>query len=135
MKMMRVPWIVQTRLEMLANYRKQLLELQGKAGTYIDAAIKIASELSNVQSNLEQALGQAAFQTKRTTTACQVERRGVALSTNEPDLYQSSIPSLAHQRRDPAIRPNLWLNAEFALTSNRKSRAKRFELPYQLRQV
>ena len=58
----------QSRLEMLTSYRKQLLELQGKAGTNIDAAIKIASELSTVQRNLEQALGQAAYQTKRTTT-------------------------------------------------------------------
>jgi hypothetical protein len=58
----------QTRLEMLTNYRKQLLELQAKAGTNIDAAIKIASELSTVQSNLESAAGEAAYQTKRTTT-------------------------------------------------------------------
>jgi hypothetical protein len=58
----------QSRVEMLTNYRKQLLELQSKATTNIDAAIKIASELSTVQSNLEQANGQAAFQAKRTTT-------------------------------------------------------------------
>ncbi|MGA2398933.1 MAG: DUF4349 domain-containing protein [Steroidobacteraceae bacterium] len=58
----------QTRLEMLANYRKQLLELQAKAGSNIDAAIKIASELSTVQSNLESVMGEAAYQTKRTTT-------------------------------------------------------------------
>lgn len=58
----------QSRIEMLTNYRKQLLELQAKATTNVDAAIKIASELSTVQSNLEQANGQAAYQTKRTTT-------------------------------------------------------------------
>jgi DNA repair exonuclease SbcCD ATPase subunit len=58
----------QSRIEMLTTYRKQLLELQGKAGTNIDAAIKVASELSTVQSSLEQATGQAAYQTKRTTT-------------------------------------------------------------------
>jgi hypothetical protein len=58
----------QARVEMLTTYRKQLLELQGKAGTNIDAAIKVASELSTVQSNLEQANGRAAYQTKRTTT-------------------------------------------------------------------
>lgn len=58
----------QSRIEMLTTYRKQLLELQGKAGTNIDAAIKVASELSTVQSNLEQANGQAAYQAKRTTT-------------------------------------------------------------------
>jgi acyl transferase domain-containing protein len=58
----------QSRIEMLTTYRKQLLELQSKAGTNIDAAIKVASELSTVQSNLEQATGQAAYQTKRTTT-------------------------------------------------------------------
>ena len=58
----------QSRIEMLTTYRKQLLELQAKAGTNIDAAIKMASELSTVQSNLEQATGQAAYQTKRTTT-------------------------------------------------------------------
>jgi hypothetical protein len=53
---------------MLTTYRKQLLELQAKAGTNIDAAIKVASELSTVQNNLEQATGQAAYQAKRTTT-------------------------------------------------------------------
>jgi hypothetical protein len=58
----------QSRIEMLTSYRKRLLELQAKAATNVDAAIKIASELSTVQSNLEQANGQAAFQTKRTTT-------------------------------------------------------------------
>ena len=58
----------QARIEMLTTYRKQLLELQGRAGTNIDAAIKVASELSSVQSNLEQANGQAAYQAKRTTT-------------------------------------------------------------------
>jgi hypothetical protein len=56
------------RIEMLTTYRKQLLELQAKAVTNVDAAIKIASELSTVQGNLEQANGQAAFQAKRTTT-------------------------------------------------------------------
>ena len=58
----------QSRVEMLTAYRKQLLELQAKAATNVDAAIKIASELSTVQSNLEKASGEAAFQTKRTTT-------------------------------------------------------------------
>jgi hypothetical protein len=58
----------QSRIAMLTNYRKQLLELQAKAATNIDAAIKIASELSTVQSNLEHANGEAAYQTKRTTT-------------------------------------------------------------------
>jgi len=58
----------ESRVEMLTNYRKQLLELQAKATTNIDAAIKIASELSTVQSNLEKASGEAAFQVKRTTT-------------------------------------------------------------------
>jgi Domain of unknown function (DUF4349) len=53
---------------MLTNYRKQLLDLQAKAVANVDAAIKIASELSTVQGNLEQATGQAAYQTKRTTT-------------------------------------------------------------------
>jgi hypothetical protein len=53
---------------MLTTYRKQLLELQSKAGPNIDAAIKVASELSTVQSNLEQSTGQAAYQAKRTTT-------------------------------------------------------------------
>jgi hypothetical protein len=58
----------QSRIEMLTNYRKQLLELQAKAATNIDSAIKIASELSTVQSNLEHAAGEAAYQTKRVTT-------------------------------------------------------------------
>jgi hypothetical protein len=58
----------QSRVDMLTNYRKQLLELQAKAATNIDAAIKIASELTMVQSNLEHAAGEAAYQTKRVTT-------------------------------------------------------------------
>jgi hypothetical protein len=58
----------QSRIEMLTTYRKQLLELQSKAGTNIDAAIKVASELSTVQSSLEQATGQAGYQAKRTAT-------------------------------------------------------------------
>ena len=58
----------QSRIEMMTTYRKQLLELQAKAGNNIDAAIKVASELSTVQSHLEQATGQAAYQVKRTTT-------------------------------------------------------------------
>ena len=33
----------------------------------------------------------------------EVERRGVALPTNEADLSRSSIPSLAQRRRGPVI--------------------------------
>jgi|SRR5271166_4782201 len=58
----------QSRLEMLTNYRRQLLELQAKAATNVDAAIRIASELSTVQTNLERAAGEAANQAKRTST-------------------------------------------------------------------
>lgn len=58
----------QSRIEMLTNYRKQLLALQAKAATNVDAAIKIASELSTVQGDLERATGEAAYQTKRVTT-------------------------------------------------------------------
>jgi hypothetical protein len=56
------------RVEMLTTYRKQLLELQGKAGTNVEAAIKIAGELATVQTDLERASGEAAYQVKRTTT-------------------------------------------------------------------
>ncbi len=58
----------QSRIEMLTNYRKQLLALQAKAATNVEAAIKIASELSTVQGDLERATGEAANQTKRVTT-------------------------------------------------------------------
>jgi Domain of unknown function (DUF4349) len=58
----------QARIEMLTTYRKQLLELRAKATTNVEAAIKIASELSTVQSDIERATGEAAFQTKRVTT-------------------------------------------------------------------
>jgi hypothetical protein len=58
----------QARIEMLKNYRQQLLALQGRAGTNVEAAIKLASELSTVQTNLERVNGEAAFQTKRVTT-------------------------------------------------------------------
>jgi len=53
---------------MLRNYRQQLLALQGKAGTNVETAIKLASELSTVQTNLERVNGEAAYQTKRVTT-------------------------------------------------------------------
>jgi hypothetical protein len=56
------------RIEMLTNYRQQLLALQAKAGTNVEAAIKLASELSTVQTNLERVNGEAAYQTKRVTT-------------------------------------------------------------------
>jgi len=56
------------RIEMLTSYRQQLLALQGKAGTNVGAAIKLASELSTVQTNLERVNGEAAYQTKRVTT-------------------------------------------------------------------
>lgn len=39
----------------------------------------------------------------------EVERRGVALSSNEVDLSRSSTLSLAHRRCCPAIRSNRWL--------------------------
>jgi len=56
------------RIQMLTDYRKQLLALQAKSVTNVDAAIKIASELSTVQGNLERANGDAANQSKRTST-------------------------------------------------------------------
>jgi hypothetical protein len=56
------------RIEMLTAYRRQLLDLQTKAATNVDAAIKIAGELSTVQTDLERVSGEAAYQAKRTTT-------------------------------------------------------------------
>src|SRR5579859_7753886 len=35
----------------------------------------------------------------------EVERRGVAATTNEADLSESLVPSLAHRRRDPRFAP------------------------------
>lgn len=58
----------QSRIAMLMSYRKQLLDLQTKVGNDVEAAIKLASELSSVQTDLERASGEAAYQTKRTTT-------------------------------------------------------------------
>jgi Domain of unknown function (DUF4349) len=58
----------QARIEMLTNYRQQLLALQVKAGANVEAAIKLASELSTVQTDLERVNGEAAYQTKRVTT-------------------------------------------------------------------
>lgn len=58
----------QTRLAMLTAYRKQLLELSGKAGTHVEAAIKIAAELSNVQTQLERTEAEASNETRRTQT-------------------------------------------------------------------
>lgn len=58
----------QTRMAMLTSYRKQLLDLQSKVRNNVEAAIKLASELSSVQTDLERTSGEAVYQTKRTTT-------------------------------------------------------------------
>jgi Domain of unknown function (DUF4349) len=46
----------QSRLEMLANYRKQLLELHAKAAANIDAAIKIALRLPKATTSIFRSL-------------------------------------------------------------------------------
>jgi hypothetical protein len=79
----------QARIDMLTAYRKQLLELQGKARSNIDAAIKVASELSTVQSSLEQANGKAAYQTKRTTT----DIVSIIFSVNEQKAFWRPVRS------------------------------------------
>jgi len=51
---------------MLQAYRSKLIELENKAANDIDALIKITSELSKVQSELEQAMGNNAHLLQRT---------------------------------------------------------------------
>ena len=46
------------RLEMLESHRDRLLELQKKASNDIEALIKVSSELSKVQSDIELAMGE-----------------------------------------------------------------------------
>ena len=79
----------QARIEMLTAYRKQLMELQSKARSNVDAAIKVASELSTVQSSLEQANGKTAYQTKRATTDIVT----IIFSVNEQKAFWRPIRS------------------------------------------
>jgi len=58
----------QARVAMLTTYRSQLLALRGKVGSNVDAAIKLAAELARVQTDLEQASGEAAYLAARTST-------------------------------------------------------------------
>jgi hypothetical protein len=55
------------RLKMLQAYQAKLLELETKAAKDIDALIKISSELSKTQSQLEQTAGKKAHFLKRTS--------------------------------------------------------------------
>jgi len=45
----------------------------------------------------------------------EAERRAVAQSHNEADLFQSSTPSLAHRRRNPRDRSNRLLGGDFLI--------------------
>ena len=53
------------RLKMLETHRDKLLLLQEKASDDIEALIKIASELSEIQSELEKAMGQNEYLSQR----------------------------------------------------------------------
>jgi hypothetical protein len=53
------------RIEMLTTYRDRLIGLEQQAENDIDALIKITSELTKVQSDLEHALGEHAYQKQR----------------------------------------------------------------------
>lgn len=55
------------RLKMLQTYQAKLVEIEAKAAKDIDALIKISSELSKIQSELEQAAGKKAHFLKRTS--------------------------------------------------------------------
>lgn len=54
------------RLSMLTNYQHQMLELQKQKNTDIDSAIKIAQEIANIQSQLEDTAGAALYLKTRT---------------------------------------------------------------------
>lgn len=53
------------RLKMLQTHRDRLVALQKKAGDDIDSLIKISSELSRVQSDLEKAMGENEYLLRR----------------------------------------------------------------------
>ncbi len=53
------------RLKMLESHRDRLLLLQKKASDDIESLIKVSSELSKVQSELEKAMGQNAYLSQR----------------------------------------------------------------------
>ena len=56
---------VRSRTAMLTATRDKLLEIEDKAATDVESLIRIASELSRVQSELEQLAGRSAHQTQR----------------------------------------------------------------------
>lgn len=58
----------QKRLEMLQKYQTRLLELENKSNNDVNSLIKIADELSKVQSSLEYSQGNKAKLLQRTTT-------------------------------------------------------------------
>lgn len=77
----------QTRLQMEVSYRKQLVEMQAKAGGNIDAAIKIASELSHVQGDIERISIEADIQKQRVET----ETLDVDLSTGSRRAFLKPV--------------------------------------------
>jgi len=58
----------ESRLAMFRSYRERLQALEGKASDNIDSLIKIASEETRVQSEIEKLSGESAFQKRRIET-------------------------------------------------------------------
>lgn len=54
------------RIAMLTNYQNQMLELQKQKNIDIDSAMKIAQEIANIQSQLEETAGAAQYLKTRT---------------------------------------------------------------------
>ncbi len=84
---------IEKRIEMLTDYRDKLLEIQIKAADDVDSLVRIAEELSTVQSNIERAKNSANRLTLR------VERDLLTIRFNH-DTSQSVWQSLGQTFKD-----------------------------------
>jgi len=90
----------ENRLKMLESYRDRLLALQKKVTNDIDALIKLSSELSNVQLELEQAKGENVFLLQRVTMDIVNINFQVSLSRSFWKPISKSLSSFSHNLSD-----------------------------------
>lgn len=77
------------RIAMLTNYQNQMLELQKQKNIDVDSAIKIAQEIANIQSQLEETAGASQYLKTRT----KMDIVNLRLSTNQGESFWSEISS------------------------------------------
>ena len=85
-----------TRTAMLQNYRDKLIQLEQKAAGDIESLIRITSELSTVQSDIEQLTGEHAYLKRR--VELDIVTILFASDTNSSFWKPYRVPSLLFQR-------------------------------------